>query len=773
MNKNHSNRLPSNPLSQSNPSGQLRVRKRDGTYQEVAFDKITERLAKLCRAYNIKCSYTIIAKKTIEGLYDGITTAELDVLAAETAAAKCLHDTEYDRLAGVITVSNLHKSTGTYTECTKLMRDHKMLNDSYWELSQKYSREIEEKIDYSRDYSYDYSAIKTMMAVILRNINGSVFERPQCSHMRVALALHPNSIEDAFHYYDLLSKKFLVHGTPTHINAGMTNQLSSCFLLNVSNKDGIAGIYKTVRDCAVISHRAGGIGLSVSSIPAAGTPAKDGGKNPGILLLGKVFNDTSKHSQEGGGSRKGASAMYCEQWHADFETFIDMKLGTGKDELRCRDLFLAAWTSDLFMKRVQAGEKWSFFCPSTAPGLDECWGEKFERLYIRYENEGRAVRTLEKATSLWLHMLDNMFESGVPYNLFKDQCNRMSNQNHLGCIKSSNLCTEIIQYSSPEETAVCNLASVSLPAFYTAEADNKTFDHNLLFDVVKNIVYAINTVIDVCDYPTKPSRRSNLRHRPMGIGVSGLADLFLLFRYPFTSPEARKLNVEIFETIYYAFMRTSCDIAKVRGKYDSYEGSLVSKGTLNYMLYNHTPSKRWPFAKLLEDIAIYGTTNSLGTCTMPTSNGSIILGNNESTEPFAANIFVRRVTAGDYIVINKHLERELKKIGLYTPSIKERILKDQGSVAKILEIPEEIRELFKTVWELEMKDLINMAVDRMPFIDQSQSFNFFVETPDKKKLSDMIFYCWNKGLKGSYYLRTKAPLNPALIASGGCTFCAT
>ena len=748
---------------------QIKITKRDGSKQTVQFDKITKRLGKLCDQHNIKCMYTSIAKNTIEGLYDGIKTSELDILAAETSAYMCLRSSEYDRLASALIVSNLHKETKTFIECSAQLHDSGSLSDIQWCLVCKHGRMLEKAIDYNRDYDYDYSGIRTMLSVSLARVGEKTVERPQCMYMRIALALYADDIESVLDCYELMSKKMCIHGTPTQLNAGMNNRLSSCFLLTTEDKDGIDSIYKTIRDCAIISSTAGGIGFSISNIPSAGSPDPKGGIAPGIVPMLRVFNETLRYAKQGGGRRQGAFAAYLEPWHSDIEVFVDLKLPTEGtiEEMRCKSLFLGIWMCDLFMKRVRNKETWSLFSPSTAPGLNECWGEEFEELYAKYEKEGRAIKTVS-AVGLWLHIMKSGCESGVPYILMKDRCNEYSNQRHLGCIKSSNLCTEIIQYSSDTETAVCNLASVSLPTCIV----NNEFSHLILFRIVQRLTKNLNKVIDICNYPTDEARNSNMKHRPIGIGVSGFADTCMELRMPFGCARSRQLNIEIFETIYYAFMRTSCDLAKIYGSYASYEGSFVSKGILNYMLYNDTVTDRWPFESLSNDIAKYGNRNSLGTCVMPTSTGSIIHGNNESVEPFISNIFIRKVIAGEHIVINKHLETELKRLNLWNHSIKAQILKNDGSVANIMEIPEEVRELYKTIWEIGSKTLIEMSADRAPFIDQSQSLNLYIEKPTIKLASDMIFYGWKLNLKTCmYYLRSKAATNPALLSIQSCLNC--
>jgi len=740
------------------------VIKRDGNRESVKFDKITARVQKLCYGLDpIHVTPISVAMKVIEGIYEGVTTSELDNLAAETAASLTTKHPDYALLASRIAVSNLHKNTNKSFSKTmealynyidpKTGKKAPLIADDVHEIIQKNAQELDSTIIYDRDFGYDYFGFKTLERSYLLKLNGVVAERPQHMIMRVAVGIHKEDIASAIETYNLMSERWFTHATPTLFNAGTPKpQMSSCFLLTVKD-DSIDGIYDTLKSCAKISQSAGGIGLSIHNIRATGSYIRGtNGTSNGIIPMLRVFNDTARYVDQGGGKRKGSFAIYLEPWHADIYEFLDIRKNTGKEEARARDLFTAMWTPDLFMKRVEENSTWSLFCPNEAPGLADCWGAEFEALYTKYEEEGRARKTIQ-ARELWSAIIDSQIETGNPYMLYKDACNGKSNQQNLGTIKSSNLCTEIIEYTSPDEIAVCNLASIALPRF----VEDGKFDHQRLFNITYVITKNLNKIIDRNYYPVAEARNSNMRHRPIGIGVQGLADAFILMRFPFDSPEAIQLNKEIHETIYYAAMTASKDLAKVDGPYESYQGSPVSKGIFQYDMWNVTPSKRWEWDVLKEEVKQYGVRNSLLLAPMPTASTSQILGNNECFEPYTSNIYSRRVLSGEFVIVNKHLLKDLVKLGIWNDSLKNKIIIANGSVQNIGEIPDNIKALYKTVWEISQKVIINMAADRGAYICQSQSLNLFVQDANFAKLSSMHFYGWKAGLKtGMYYLRTKA-----------------
>ncbi len=747
----------------------LYVIKRNGERETILFDKITERLRVLCRmepALPSEVEPILVAQKVIQGVYSGIKTTELDTLAAETAAYMSTTHHEYGTLAARIAISNLHKETSTSFADT-IALEHGYVNPKTGEASpliaddiqaiiQKNRDKIDSYIDYRRDFDYDYFGFRTMERSYLVRLNSRVVERPQHMLMRVAIGIHGENLALAFKTYDYMSNRLFTHATPTLFNAGTRNpQLSSCFLVAMKD-DTIEGIYETLKQTAMISKSAGGIGLSISNIRASHSYIKGtNGTSNGLVPMLRVFNDTARYVDQGGGKRKGAFAAYLEPWHADVLEFLDLKKPHGKEEFRARDLFFALWIPDLFMRRVEANEDWSLFCPNEAPGLFDVWGAEFDALYAKYEQEGRYRKKI-KAQDLWFSILESQIETGTPYILFKDACNRKSNQQNLGTIRSSNLCCEIVEYSSPDEVAVCNLASLSLPAFVK---DGK-FDHDKLFEVTYHVTGNLNRVIDINYYPIPEAKKSNLRHRPIGIGVQGLADVFIKLRLPFDSPEAKKLNSEIFETIYFAALTASKDLAIGCVAYETFQGSPASRGILQFDMWGITPSKRWDWATLKEEIIGGGLRNSLLVAPMPTASTSQILGNQEASEPYTTNIYSRRVLAGEFTVLNKYLLDDLMKLGLWTPAMKNQIIAERGSVQNIASIPQDIKDLYKTVWEIKMKDLIDMAADRGAFIDQSQSFNCFVANPTPAKLTSMHFYGWKKGLKtGCYYLRTQNVVN--------------
>ena len=746
----------------------MQVVKRNGKREDVSFDKITARVKKLCYGLDSKYIQPLeIAKNVIQGLYDGVTTTELDNLAAETAATMATVHPEYALLAARISVSNLHKMTNkSFSQTMEALYNYidpktgeqaGLIGEETYAVIMDNADRIDSAIIYDRDYSFDYFGFKTLERSYLLRMNGEIVERPQHLLMRSAIGIHGADITSAIETYNLMSEKWFIHATPTLFNAGTPKpQLSSCFLLSTT-EDSIAGIFETLTRCAKISQSAGGIGLSVHNVRATGSYIKGtGGSSNGIVPMLKVFNDTARYVDQGGGKRKGAFAVYIEPWHADIHEFLDLKKNHGKEELRARDLFYALWIPDLFMQRVKEDGMWSLFCPNEAPGLHECYGGEFEALYHKYEQEGRARKSI-KAQDLWFSILESQTETGNPYILYKDAANKKSNQKNLGTIKSSNLCTEIMEYTSKDEVAVCNLASLSLPKFVT---DGK-FDHQRLFEVTRVVTRNLNKVIDINYYPIKEAENSNLRHRPIGIGVQGLADAFILMRFPFDSPEARKLNREIFETIYFASLTESCALAKAEGPYKSYEGSPVSKGELQFDMWGVTPTDRWDWAALKGEIKENGIRNSLLLAPMPTASTSQILGNNECFEPYTSNIYTRRTLSGEYIIVNKHLLNDLIRLGLWDNEMKEMLMAANGSIQNIEGLPEDLKQLYKTVWELSQKVVIDMAADRGAYICQSQSLNLFVENPNFKKLSSMHFYAWQKGLKtGMYYLRSKAAVDP-------------
>ncbi|HLF62225.1 MAG TPA: ribonucleoside-diphosphate reductase subunit alpha [Saprospiraceae bacterium] len=746
----------------------MQVVKRSGKRESVSFDKITARIKKLCYGLNQHYVNPIeISKKVVQGIYDGVKTTDLDNLAAETAASMAAIHPDYAQLAARIAISNLHKKTNkSFSETMEALYNYvdPVTNKKAGLISEEIMSVIRENADtldsaiiYDRDLDFDYFGFKTLERSYLLKMYGEVAERPQHMLMRASIGIHSNDIEAALETYDLMSQKWFVHATPTLFNAGTPKpQLSSCFLLSAT-EDSIAGIFETLARCARISQSAGGIGLSIHNIRAKGSYIKGtGGTSNGIIPMLRVYNDTARYVDQGGGKRKGAFAIYLEPWHADIFDFLELKKNHGKEEIRARDLFYAMWIPDLFMERVKQGGDWSLFCPNEAPGLCDTYGGEFEALYHKYEAEGKARKTV-KAQELWFAILESQIESGTPYMLYKDAANMKSNQQNLGTIRSSNLCTEIIEYTAPDEVAVCNLASLALPRFI----EEGEFEHQRLFEVTRVVTRNLNRVIDINYYPIPEARNSNMRHRPIGLGVQGLADAFILMRYPFESPEARKLNREIFETIYFAALTESCAMAKKDGHYESYPGSPSSKGVLQYDMWGVEPSDRWDWAGLKKEIAKHGLRNSLLVAPMPTASTSQILGNNECIEPYTSNIYTRRTLSGEYIVVNKHLLKDLVALGLWNDEMKEALMASNGSIQHIDGLPQELKDLYKTVWEISQKTIIDMAADRGAFICQSQSLNLFMENPNFGKLSSMHFYAWQKGLKtGMYYLRSKAAVDP-------------
>ncbi|WP_075340527.1 ribonucleoside-diphosphate reductase subunit alpha [Tenacibaculum agarivorans] len=750
------------------------VVKRDGRKEPVMFDKITERVKKMCYGLNQIVDPVKVAMRVIEGLYDGVTTSELDNLAAEVAATMTTAHPDYAKLAARIAVSNLHKNTKkSFTETMTDLYQYvnprtgkkaPLLADDVYKIIMDNSEKLDSTIIYSRDFNYDYFGFKTLERSYLLKLNGQIAERPQQMLMRVSIGIHKEDIDEAIATYELMSKKYFTHATPTLFNSGTPKpQMSSCFLLQMQD-DSIDGIYNTLKQTAKISQSAGGIGLSIHNIRATGSYiAGTNGTSNGIVPMLRVFNDTARYVDQGGGKRKGSFAMYLEPWHADIFDFLDLKKNHGKEEMRARDLFYAMWISDLFMKRVQEDGNWTLMCPHECPHLYDTYGEEFERLYTSYEQAGKGRKTI-KARDLWEKILESQIETGTPYMLYKDAANRKSNQKNLGTIRSSNLCTEIMEYTAEDEVAVCNLASIAIPMFVSEDENgNKSFDHQKLFDVTKKVIRNLDTVIDRNFYPVVEAENSNMRHRPVGLGIQGLADAFIMLRLPFTSEEAKKLNQEIFETLYFAAVTSSMEMAKAKGTYSTYEGSPMSQGEFQHNMWgikDEELSGRWDWNALREEVKEHGVRNSLLVAPMPTASTSQILGNNEAFEPYTSNIYTRRVLSGEFIVVNKHLLEDLVELGLWNNDMKEDIMRANGSIQHIDIIPQDLKDLYRTVWEMSMKDIIDMARHRGYFIDQSQSLNLFMKDPDFAKLTSMHFYAWKSGLKtGMYYLRTKSAVN--------------
>ncbi len=740
------------------------VIKRDGRKESVKFDKITARVNKLCYGLDPIVDSTSVAMKVIEGLYEGVTTEKLDNLASEVSAAMSTKHPDYGYLASRIAISNLHRKTkksfaSTITDLfeyidPKTNQSAKLIADDVYQIIQKNADLLDSAVIHDRDFGYDYFGFKTLERSYLLKINGQIVERPQHMLMRVSVGIHKDDIQAAIDTYNLMSERWFTHATPTLFNAGTPKpQMSSCFLLTMK-EDSIDGIYDTLKQCAKISQSAGGIGLSIHNVRATGSYIKGtNGESNGIIPMLRVFNDTARYVDQGGGKRKGSFAIYLEPWHADIFDFLDLRKNHGKEERRARDLFFALWTNDLFMQRVEDDGEWTLMCPSECPGLADVYGADFDALYTKYEKEGRGRKTI-KAQELWFAILESQVETGTPYMLYKDACNSKSNQKNLGVIKSSNLCTEIIEYTAPDEVAVCNLASLALPMYVTKDGK---FDFDKLFEVTYTVTKNLNKIIDNNYYPVAEAKNSNLRHRPIGLGVQGLADTFIKMRFPFTSDEAKQLNKDIFETIYFAGLTASKDLAKIDGPYQTFKGSPASEGILQFDMWGVQPSKRWEWDVLREEVIEHGIRNSLLLAPMPTASTSQILGNNECFEPYTSNIYSRRTLSGEFAVINKHLLRDLTKLGLWNDDMKNRLIAANGSIQDFPEIPENVKELYRTVWEIKQKDVLDMAADRGAYIDQSQSLNIFMDAPNFGKLTSMHFYAWKKGLKtGMYYLRTKA-----------------
>lgn len=740
------------------------VVKRDGRKEAVKFDKITARIVKMCYGLDPLVSPEAVAMKVIEGIYDGVSTSDLDNLAAEVAAAKTIDHPDYALLASRIAVSNLHKETKkTFSEVIddlhtyidpKTNQNASLVADDVYAIIQENKEALDSSIIYDRDFRYDYFGFKTLTRSYLMRLNGKIAERPQQMLMRVAVGIHKNDITSAIKTYNLMSEGWFTHATPTLFNAGTPKpQMSSCFLLTMK-EDSIEGIYDTLKSCAQISQSAGGIGLALHDIRATGSYIKGtNGTSNGIVPMLRVFNDTARYVDQGGGKRKGSFAMYIEPWHADVFDFLDLKKNHGKEEQRARDLFYALWIPDLFMQRVKENGDWTLMCPHECPGLSDSHSAEFEALYTKYEKAGKGRKTI-KAQDLWFKILESQIETGTPYMLYKDAANAKSNQQNLGTIKSSNLCTEIIEYTAPDEVAVCNLASLALPKYVTEEG---TFDHDKLFEVTYQATLNLNRIIDGNFYPVEAAKKSNMRHRPIGLGVQGLADAFIMMGLPFESDEARALNREVFETIYFASMTASKDLAKVEGPYETIKGSPVSKGIFQFDMWGVTPTNRWEWDILKDEVKKYGVRNSLLLAPMPTASTAQILGNNECFEPYTSNIYTRRVLSGEFIIVNKHLLKDLVREGLWNKDMRQKIMTANGSIQNINEIPQRLKDLYKTAWEISQKAIIDQAADRGAYICQSQSLNIFMENANFGKLTSMHFYGWEKGLKtGMYYLRTKA-----------------
>ncbi len=764
-----------------NADDEMFVIKRSGKPEVVSFDKILNRIKKIGNEANIKINYTSLVMKVIDQLYNNISTTQIDELSAEQCASMSSIHPDYNVLAGRIVISNHLKNTSSsFTDTMKQLYFYKdkngkhspIISEDLYNVILEYdepadgvttlftTNKLDSLINYNREYLIDYFGFKTLERAYLMRIDKKIVERIQHLWLRVAIGIHGNNFHRVRETYELMSQKYFTHATPTLFNAGTPHpQLSSCYLLAMES-DSIDGIYNTLKDCALISKWAGGIGLHIHNIRASGSHIRGtNGESNGIVPMLRVFNNTAKYVDQGGGRRNGSFAIYLEPWHADIEKFLDMRKNHGEEDLKARDLFYALWTPDLFMERVKANGEWTLMCPDECPGLSDVYGDEFEKLYTFYEKSGRGRRTV-KARDLWFRVLDAQMETGTPYLLYKDAVNQKCNQKNLGTIKSSNLCCEITEYSDEDETAVCNLASIALPAFIKDGSDGKVFDYEMLHSVTRTVTYNLNRIIDVNFYPTDKTRRSNKRHRPIGIGVQGLADVFMLLNTHFTSDEARLINKRIFETIYHAALTESCHIAKTEGAYETFEGSPASHGILQFDMWNVNPSEteqRYDWNELKEDVQMYGIRNSLLVAPMPTASTSQILGYNECIEPITSNIYNRRTIAGEFILTNKYLMNDLIKLDLWNEKMKNMIIANNGSVQHIDIIPVEIKEKYKTVWELPMRSIIDMAADRGAFICQSQSLNLWLEDPNYNNLTSMHFHSWGKGLKtGMYYLRRRA-----------------
>ncbi len=745
----------------------MRVIKRSGRIEDVKFDKVTNRISKLTHGLSENVDASMIAQQVFSSMHDNIKTHEIDTLSAEICIGMITSDPDYEILATRIVASNIQKRVpSTFSEAMQKLYDADIITEEVT----KVSKHIDAHIKPERDYDFGYFGLKTLEKGYLQKIHDEIVETPQYMYARVSIGIHGEDVERVVETYDAMSKGLFIHATPTLFNAGTPRpQMSSCFL--VANKDdSIDGIYDTVKECAQISKWAGGIGLHVHNIRANKSHIRGtNGTSDGIIPMLRVYNATARYVNQAG-RRKGSIAVYLEPWHADILDFLEIRLNQGDEEARCRDLFSAMWIPDLFMKRVEEGGNWSLFCPDKAKGLSDVYGKEFEELYEKYEREGLANKVVP-AADIWKAIIKSQSETGTPYMLYKDACNEKSNQKNLGTIKSSNLCCEILEHTDKDETAVCNLASIALPKFVNRETGE--FDYEELHRISKMVTRNLNQVIDKNFYPTDTAKRSNMRHRPIGIGVQGLADVFIMSREPFGSEKSKEMNRLIFETIYHASLESSCELADKDGTYETFEGSPFSQGILQFDMWDAPKlSERYDWNAMRERVK-KGTRNSLLLAPMPTASTSQILGNNECFEPYTQNIYLRRTLAGEFVVVNKHLVGDLKAVGLWSKEMKDLMIKANGSVQNIVDIPSELKELYKTVWEISQKVIIDMAADRGVFVDQSQSMNLFVESPTLSKLSSMHFYAWKKGLKtGMYYLRSKAKARPIQFSlEADCAAC--
>ena len=764
----------------SNMDDEMYVTKRSGRTEIVSFDKILRRIKTIGQEtydipvpslqHSLKINYTALAMKVIDQLYNNISTTKIDELSAEQCASMSSIHPDYGILAGRLIISNHQKNipktftqsmTKLYMNKDKHGKHTPLITDDMFLTLKTYENQLDQVVNYNRDFLIDYFGFKTLERAYLMSTNKVIVECPQYMWLRVSMGIHGDNIDKIIETYELMSQKYFTHATPTLFNAGTPHpQLSSCYLLAMEN-DSIEGIYNTLKDCALISKWAGGIGLHIHNIRASGSDIRGtNGSSNGIVPMLRVFNNTAKYVDQGGGKRNGSFAMYMEPWHADIESFLDLRKNHGDEDLKARDLFYAIWMPDLFMERVKAGGDWTLMCPDECPGLSDVYGSAFEMLYTYYETEGKGRKTM-KARDLWFQILDAQMETGTPYLLYKDAVNKKCNQKNLGTIKSSNLCCEITEYSDANETAVCNLASIALPSFITTNNDGVTeFDYNKLHSVTRTVTYNLNQIIDVNFYPTPKTELSNFRHRPIGIGVQGLADVFILLNLPFASDAAKEVNIRIFQTIYHAALTESCQIAKIDGRYSTFDGSPASEGILQFDMWKVDPNEKvqmYDWNAIKEEISKYGLRNSLLVAPMPTASTSQILGYNECIEPITSNIYSRRTLAGDFMVVNKYLMNDLIKLDIWNDKIKNNIIANNGSIQQIDIIPADIKEKYKTVWEIPMRNLIDMAADRGAYVCQSQSLNLWLEDPTYNNLTSMHFYSWSKGLKtGIYYLRRRA-----------------
>jgi ribonucleoside-diphosphate reductase alpha subunit len=733
----------------------MRVIKRSGRIEDMRFDNITNRIKNLTYGLSENCDSSKVAQQVASSLYDGINVQEIDTLSAEVCVGMITSDPDYEILATRIVASNIQKvCPNNFHIAMKKLAKAGIVTEQVAQVAGIVRNDIITK----RDFDFGYFGLKTLEKSYLQRLDGVLMETPQYMFMRVSIGIHGDDIQSVLETYDKMSQGLFIHATPTLFNAGTPRpQMSSCFLI-ANKEDSINGIYGTLTECAQISKWAGGIGMHIHDIRANKSRIRGtNGQSDGIIPMLRVFNATARYVNQAG-RRKGSIAVYLEPWHADIMEFLELRLNQGDEEARCRDLFSALWIPDLFMKRVEQNGQWSLFCPDKAPGLSDAVGEEFEALYTKYEEEGRANSTVP-ATEVWKAILKSQTETGTPYMLYKDACNQKSNQKNLGTIKSSNLCTEILEYTDKDETAVCNLASIALPKY--VDVENKTFDYEKLHEVTKTVTKNLNRVIDKNFYPVETARKSNMRHRPIGLGVQGLADVFIICRHAFDSDEAKEINARIFETMYHAALEASSELAEVDGSYETFEGSPASQGVLQFDMWEGETKLHYDWDAMRERVKTKGLRNSLLMAPMPTASTAQILGNNECFEPYTTNIYLRRTLAGEFVVVNKHLVNDLKEIGLWSKEMKDLMVKAGGSVQNIVDIPDDIKKLYRTVWEIKMKDVIDMAATRGRFIDQSQSMNLFMESPTMSKLSSMHMYAWKQGLKtGMYYLRSKAKARP-------------